>query len=333
MIKRDRLFNALTGIRRYEKNPLLEPDKELDYGVYNGDVILAEGVFHAVLRCEKSVGEGKTRSRIDHYTSLDGYLFERAACNPLIGNDDSIMSIDDPRIFRHEGYFYIASVALERDNHDPQKYRQTLHLTRTKDFVNCDFLGTLSLEGLPYTDFKGIRAFVPVVNEQKELVKVQGNYVAYCYAAQPDHTGVMLCFYMDDIDDLASYQLASEEPVMTPRKGFFDGNLVEPGPLPILTDESILMVYAGENKHYGEYSVGIAEFDPADPTKLITRTEEAILTPRMWYETELNQNQDWRDGGIIFPNGMCLTESEVLLYYGGADRNFAVATSPLGQQD
>lgn len=325
MISRGLLLDSLNTIKRYEKNPILSPNESYaNYAIYNGDVIYHAGTFHAVLRCEKTIGGSKTISAIGYYTGKDGYNFEPASRNPIIQEEG--LSIDDPRIFRHNDYFYIASVQV-----DPKVNRQTLHLTRTRNFESIDFLGTLPLrEGEPYSDFKGIRAFVPVVDEKKELVKINGYYFGYCYHTLPNGEGVMFCFRMEDINDPQKYMLASREPVMIPRHGLWDGNLVEPGPPPILTDESILMIYAGENKYRGAYSVGIVEFDPDNPTKIINRQEDAILTPQEWYETQLAQKHkdSGRDGGIIFPNGLCLTE-RLFLYYGGGDRVFAVATSEL----
>ena len=328
MINRDMLLNALRNVKRYDRNPILSPDGIFAsyYGLYNGDVIYHNGVFHAVLRCEMLTENGKRSSAVGHYISRDGYNFKPSPKNPIVYKEGH--SIEDPRIFRHRGSFYIASVQV-----DPKINKQTLHLTRTRDFESFDFLGTLPLrEGEPYSDFKGIRSFVPVVDERKEPVKINGNHFAYCYHTLPDGTGVMFCFTIGDINDLRSYSLASEEPAMTPRPGYFDGNLVEPGPTPILTDRSILMVYAGENIYRGEYCAGWVEFDRREPVRIVDRCKKAILTPQEWYETELNLHQRGRVGrGTIFPSGICLAERNLFLYYGGADRNFAVATFGLKQ--
>lgn len=329
MINRDLLLEALNNIKRYEKNPILSPNKSFaNYALYNGDVIYHNGTFHAVLRCERSIGGNKTLSAVGYYTSHNGCDFRPAPQNPVIQEEG--LSIDDPRIFRHNEYFYIASTQVQAD----PEIRQTLHLTRTRNFEKFDFLGTLPLrEGEPYADFKGIRAFVPVVNERKELAKIGGRHFGYCYHSLLNGTGVMFGFILKDINDPQSYVLASKEPVMTPRAGLWDGNLVEPGPPPILTDRSILMIYAGENKYRGAYSVGIAEFDHENPTQLINRQENAILMPQEWYETELAEKYKKatppRDGGIVFPNGLCLTEEKLFLYYGGGDRCFAAATADL----
>jgi len=327
MIKRDTLLNALENIERHSDNPIVSPTSRnetfADYGVYNGDVVFVDGIYHGVFRCESSKG-GKTRSTVGYYTSHDGYNFKPVSNNPVIIQDDKL-SIDDPRIFRHNGYFYIASTQV-----NPEIVKQTLHLTKTRDFENFDFLGSLPLrDGEPYSDLKGIRAFVPVVDENKELVKVNGNYFGYCYHNLLNRKGVMFGFNIEDIDNPESYILASKEPVMKPKPNTFYGNLVEPGPTPILTDSSIIMVFAGENKYRSTYSAGIVEFDLDNPTQIIDIYEKAILTPREWYETELNPNQAGRDGGLIFPSGICLDKIALRLYYGAADRNFCVATSEL----
>ncbi len=317
------LINALKNVKRYKRNPIAVPDKTSDYGVYNGDVIFVDGIYHGVFRCEKRIGEGKTRSTVGHYTSLDGCTFNPAN-NMIIIRDDKL-SIEDPRIFRHNGYFYIASTQV-----NPKINKPTLHLTKTRDFEDFEFLGSLPLkDGEPYSGFKGIRSFVPVVDENKELVKVNGNYFGYCYHSLLNGNGIMFGFNIEDINDLESYSLASKEPVMIPEENSFYGNLVEPGSTPILTDSSIVMVFAGENKYRGAYSAGIVEFDCDNPTQIKKEYKKAILIPREKYETDLNPNQAGRDGGLIFPSGICLDKKTLRLYYGAADRNFCVATSEL----
>ena len=315
----------MENIQRYSNNPIAHhtPQNIANYGVYNGDVIFVDGVYHGVFRCE-SIKGGKTCSTVGYYTSCDGYNFDSASNNPIIIHDDKL-SIDDPRVFRHNGYFYIASTKV-----DTKINKQTLHLTKTRDFENFEFLGLLSLRaGEPYSGFNGIRSFVPVVNENKELVQVNENYFGYCYYALPNGKGIMFGFRIGDINDLDSYVLASEEPVMHPKHGTFYGNLVEPGPTPILTDSSIVMVFAGENKYRGTYCAGIAEFNRDIPTQIISIHKKAILTPQKLYETELNPNQTGRDGGLIFPSGICLDGKVLRLYYGAADRNLAVAVSEI----
>jgi len=327
MLKHEMLVNALQDLKRHEDNPIESPAPQnntyRDYGVYNGDVIRYGNHYHGVFRCESQPTEdGKTHSIVGHFVSSDGANFDFVR----IIIHDACLSIDDPRIFRHNGYFYIAATQV-----NPKTNKQTLHLTKTRDFAEFEFVGSLPLTGSePYSNYKGIRAFVPVVDERKELVKVNGCYVGYCYHNQRDGTGVMFGFSIGNIDDLESYVLASKEPVMSPVPGTFCGNLVEPGSTPILTDHSIVMVFAGENKRQGAYSAGIVEFDPKNPTRIIRVHMEAILTPQRSYETELNPSQAGRDGGIIFPSGMCLNEETLHIYYGGADRNLCLATSRLG---
>jgi len=222
-------------------------------------------------------------------------------------------------------YLYVASTQV-----DPETGKRTLHLTKTRNFEKFEFLGLLPLiDGEPYSDYKGIRSFVPVVDENKELAIVDGNYFGYCYYNLPSGEGVVFGFNIEDIDNLESYRLASKEPVMRPKPGTFYGNLVEPGPTPIFTDRSIVMVFAGENKYRGTYSAGFVEFHCDNPTRIIDVHEKAILIPREEYEINLNPNQADRDGGLIFPSGICLDEIVLRLYYGAADRNFCVATSKL----
>jgi len=84
--------------------------------------------------------------------------------------------------------------------------------------------------------------------------------------------------YFGDLDMWIAYSddlihwTAREEPVLRPRKGYFDSKLVEPGPPPILTEEGILLIYNGANEKL-RYSVGWVLFDKDDPT-----TDEGLST-------------------------------------------------------
>lgn len=68
-----------------------------------------------------------------------------------------------------------------------------------------------------------------------------------------------------------------EFPVLLPRCGFFDCKGIEPVPNPVIIDEGILLIYNG----WGEdnvYKTGGAVFSKENPSKVINRTDEPLLT-------------------------------------------------------
>jgi predicted GH43/DUF377 family glycosyl hydrolase len=93
--------------------------------------------------------------------------------------------------------------------------------------------------------------------------------------------------------------------IFGPRKGYFDSDLVEPGPPAIITKDGIWMIYNSRNHAEwgdpalpeGTYAAGQILFDIDDPRKVIARSEKYFFKPENDYD----------------------------LYYGTADSKIAVA--------
>jgi predicted GH43/DUF377 family glycosyl hydrolase len=100
---------------------------------------------------------------------------------------------------------------------------------------------------------------------------------------------------------------------MTTRRGAFDSRVVEPGPPPVMTDAGILLIYNGADDDL-RYSTGWALFDKHDPTRLVARSETAILSP----------TQPWERRGqvpnVVFVEGLIRGPHAWTFYYGGADK-------------
>jgi hypothetical protein len=126
--------------------------------------------------------------------------------------------------------------------------------------------------------------------------------------------------------------------VLTPRRGHFDSNLVEPGPPAILREDGILFIYNSKNVACdqeedsvcingesdtnlapGTYSAGQALFSRTDPTKLLKRSEENFFKPTEAFEIT------GQVGNVCFLEGMVYFKDKWLLYYGTADSKIAVA--------
>ncbi len=108
------------------------------------------------------------------------------------------------------------------------------------------------------------------------------------------------------------------EPVLSPRPGFFDSNLVEPGPPPLFTSEGIWLGYNGADKNL-RYSFGQCLFKPDNPQKLARRCSKALLEP----ETEMEMKGYVPQ--VVFGEGLVRFKGAWFLYYGMADGNIGVA--------
>jgi predicted GH43/DUF377 family glycosyl hydrolase len=65
--------------------------------------------------------------------------------------------------------------------------------------------------------------------------------------------------------------------------------------------------------------------DLHDPTKVLYRCNEPVLTPEEWYE-----NTGWKSG-VVYPCGAIEKDGTLFVYYGGADSVVCVATAKIDE--
>jgi len=107
---------------------------------------------------------------------------------------------------------------------------------------------------------------------------------------------------------------------MRPRDTAWDSKRIGISAPPIETPHGWLLLYHGISKRTSHYSVRAALLDINDPTKVLYRTEDSILDPKMAYEREGIVSN------VVFPCGAVVIRGELFVYYGGADKFSAVAT-------
>ena len=135
-------------------------------------------------------------------------------------------------------------------------------------------------------------------------------------------------------DDLVHWSPVAEaagkpKPVISPRKGYFDSDLVEPGPPAMVTDQGILLIYNSRNKETGgdsslpagTYSAGQALLSKTDPSQLLDRSKTNFFRPEKPYEISGQVNR------VCFLEGLVFFKEKWFLYFGTADSKIAVAVS------
>jgi predicted GH43/DUF377 family glycosyl hydrolase len=108
--------------------------------------------------------------------------------------------------------------------------------------------------------------------------------------------------------------------LMRPRDTAWDSKRIGISGPPIETKEGWLLLYHGISKRTGHYNIRAALLDLRDPSKILYRTHDTLLEPKMPYE---------RDGvvaNVVFPCGAVVIRDQLFVYYGGADKVVAVAT-------
>jgi beta-1,2-mannobiose phosphorylase / 1,2-beta-oligomannan phosphorylase len=112
--------------------------------------------------------------------------------------------------------------------------------------------------------------------------------------------------------------------IFGPRPGMWDSEKVGIAGPPIKTQAGWLLFYHGITAAH-EYSLGAILLDAKDPTILIGRTSQPIMTP-----TEPWERNGWIPN-VVFPCGQVVRGDTIYLYYGGADHAVGVATASLSE--
>lgn len=107
--------------------------------------------------------------------------------------------------------------------------------------------------------------------------------------------------------------------VLGPRPGMWDSQKVGIAGPPVKTRAGWILFYHGITDNH-EYCLGVALLDRNDPTRVIGRSSQPIMTPVLDWERE-----GWISN-VVFPCGQVVRDGLIYLYYGGADHVIGVAT-------
>ncbi len=278
-------------LKRHVLNPILKPLPQHNWEsrfVFNPAVVYDGELFHMLYRAQ---GEDMV-SRLGYAVSMDGVNFKRLD-EPVFepASDDELYGVEDPRITRIDGWYYMLYTA-----YSPKGPR--VALARTKNFFIWERMGLI------LTD-----------EENKDAAlfpeKIRGKYVLL-HRIPPD---IWLAFS----DDLVNW--GNFVKIASPREGKWDDLKIGAGAPPIKTEYGWLLLYHGVQRSARNiYRLGFILLDLDDPTKVIKRSEEPILEPEMPWE---------KFGGVpnvVFSDAMLEFNGEYYIYYGGADTVIALAT-------
>jgi predicted GH43/DUF377 family glycosyl hydrolase len=110
--------------------------------------------------------------------------------------------------------------------------------------------------------------------------------------------------------------------IFGPRNGMWDSLKVGIAGPPIKTPAGWVLFYHGITADHA-YCLGAVLLDRKDPTRVLGRTSQPIMTPIEPWERE-----GWINN-VVFPCGQVVRDGCVYLYYGGADQVVGVATIKL----
>ena len=293
-------------LEKYEGNPIISPK----------DFPGADAVFN----CGQTMYEGKTilllsiilsgdpTPRIHIAESSDGINFTIHP-EPFItrAEEEPFRSLDfwviDPRVTRIGDTYYI----VRPGNSDKGVISL---LEKTTDFKSRELIDIIALP-----DNR-----VPCLFPEK----IDGSYVRldrpYAPGA-PDTHGHIWISYSPDLIHWGHHRF-----LIGPSWAMWNSYKVGPTP-PIKTDKGWLVIIHGVAKSCAgvRYSLGALLLDLKDPSKIIGKTEEYILTPDKTYEFQGNIPN------VVFSCGAIADyeEDRLRIYYGAADTCIGLATGSL----
>lgn len=316
-------------------NPILFPDTNYQFlcpvaqksvqwqakNVLNPTAFIKEGKVYLLYRAQDSL----MTSRLGLAVSEDGIHFQKQP-HPIFypAPDDFYIyekngGVEDPRVVMTPDSSYFLTYTA----YDGKTAR--LCFAISKNLVDWQKFGPV-LKSPKYIDqwSKSGALVVEKIGDQMVAKKLNGKF--WMYFGDTD-------LFMASSSDLLHWEaLENEESkklvsVLSPRAGYFDSRLVEPGPFALYTEKGIVLIYnssnaannADSNLPKFTYAASQALFDKVHPYKLIDRMKNYFLFPDKEYEKIGEVNN------VCFVEGLVSFKKQWILYYGTADSKIAVA--------
>jgi predicted GH43/DUF377 family glycosyl hydrolase len=327
-------------LQRFEGNPILEPETKHWWeskAVFNPGALYEGGRVHIVYR---AIGDTDI-SVLGYASSIDGFHINERRHEPVYvpresfegaglvyparsypqrtyahtENGENYVSgggrggCEDPRLTKIDDRVFMTYVAF--DVYSPPRVALTsIHIN---DFLDKNWQWK-----------KPVLISPPGVIDKNACIlpeRINSKYVIF-HRIYPD----ILVDFVDDLDfDGTTRWLKGEFKIRT-RASYWDSRKVGAGAPPIKTKDGWLLIYHGVGEgDPGRYKIGAILLDLKNPSWVLSRSEEPILEPQVWYE-----NEGWKSG-VIYPCGAVVIENRLLVYYGGADKVTCVASLKLDE--
>jgi predicted GH43/DUF377 family glycosyl hydrolase len=136
-------------LQRYKNNPILKPNKNNwweSQAIFNPGAVYKDDQVHLIPR---AIGEYESYiSRLGHYISSDGFVFQHASEDPIFAPEEEFekWGCEDPRITELNGQYYFAYTALSkpvREGGGPPRAA----VASTRDFISFHRYGIITPPG------------------------------------------------------------------------------------------------------------------------------------------------------------------------------------------
>jgi predicted GH43/DUF377 family glycosyl hydrolase len=294
-------------VRRYEGNPILSPDgwPYPANATFNPGATLFRGETLLLVRVEDCRGFSHLTLARSKDGIKDWEIDTEPALYPEAHINEEQWGLEDPRItwLEEEERYAVTYVSFSRGG-------PVVSLALTEDFKNFVKHGSL----LPPED-KDACLF------PRRFKTDHGKRYALIHRPIIRGEAHIWISFSPDLKHWGDHQI-----LIPTRPGWWDHTRVGLGPQPIETPWGWLIFYHGvrQTASGSLYRVGAALLDLEDPTQVICRTDEWIMSPKESFE--------WLGDvpGVVFPTGAIVDEEndQIRLYYGAADRYTGLAFLP-----
>jgi len=304
-----------TFLKKHEKNPIITPNPNNKWesrATFNTAALYEDGKVHFLYR---ALGDTDL-SVLGYATSKDGITIDERLDEPAYFPRESFETpgghsfkkfadhfasgggyggVEDPRVTKVGDRVYLTYVAF--DGATPP--RAAMSSISIDDFLNRKWekWETPKLISAP-----------GMVNKSAVIFpeKVNGKYVVL-HRVYPN-------ILVDYLDDLEFNEYLQGHYFIPPRKKFWDSKKVGAGAPPMKTKDGWLLIYQSVGyQDPGRYKIGAMLLDKDDPSKVLYRTNNPIISPDEDYE-----NAGFK-AGVVYPCGAVIKDNDLFVYYGGAD--------------
>ncbi len=306
-------------IKRYEKNPILKPNKNTcweAFSTFNGCGI-KKGyntyLLYRAMSCKDfhPVNETKMEmSCIGVAKSIDGLNFVNRKIFIYPQESYDMFGCEDPRVTMLSGKYYIFYTALSEYPFKASGIKVAVAISKDLEKIE---------ERHQVTPFNA-KAMTMFPEKIKDKI--------WClFTYHSDSPPAQICFAVfDKEEDMWSRDYwqkwyNNHEKYVLPLKRR-EKDHVEIGAPPIKTKYGWLVFYSYIYDYFSAdklFSIEAVLLDLKDPTKIIARTKGPLLTPEEYYE-RYGMVQD-----IVFPSGAVRNREQIYLYYGAADTTCCLA--------
>lgn len=305
--------NPRLHFNRYEKNPIILPDKTHSWeaqAVFNPGAIKIGDTIHLLYR---ALSEDNT-SVLGYASTKDGTTILEKSEHPVYvpREDFELKKIpggnsgcEDPRLVTIGDTIYMCYTAF--DGIGPPRVAVTT--ITEKDFLRKNWQWEKPILITPQGfDDKDACIFPEKIDGQYFILHRMSGEICGDFLPSLD-------FNTDTIRKCIR--------VFGPRLNAWDSSKVGISAPPLKTKYGWLLLYHGVSKNHNTYRIGAALLDLKDPAIVLSRTTDPIFEPQEPYEKEgITSN-------VVFPCGMVLKDGLIYMYYGGADKVVGVATLEL----